>query len=273
MNRPMPAAADNLRWGPGPGSQRIFLGVSAVLFVASATATVLWCLSMSDMGEIPMPGGWMMSMMWMPMCEQTWLDAAASFLGMWIVMMVAMMLPALMPMLWRYRQAIAGAGGTRTGWLTLLVGIGYFTVWAVIGLAVFPAGAVIAAAGTQMPQLASVVPVAAGAVVLVAGVLQFSGWKARHLTCCRAAPAGSRAMSADARTAWQHGLRLGLHCSCSCAGLTAILLVLGMMDLRAMIVVMAAITAERLAPVGAGAVRAVGVIAVCSGLFLILRAI
>ena len=32
---------------------------------------------------------------------QTWLGAAASFLGMWIVMMAAMMLPSLVPMLWR----------------------------------------------------------------------------------------------------------------------------------------------------------------------------
>jgi predicted metal-binding membrane protein len=34
---------------------------------------------------------------------QTWPGAAASFLGMWVVMMVAMMLPSLVPMLRRYR--------------------------------------------------------------------------------------------------------------------------------------------------------------------------
>ena len=33
--------------------------------------------------------------------------AAASFLGMWLLMMVAMMLPSLVPMLWRYRPAVA----------------------------------------------------------------------------------------------------------------------------------------------------------------------
>jgi len=51
------------------------------------------------MGEMPMPGGWTMSMAWMRMPGQTWPGAAASFLGMWIVMMVAMMLPSLVPML------------------------------------------------------------------------------------------------------------------------------------------------------------------------------
>jgi hypothetical protein len=40
---------------------------------------------MSAMG-MPMPGGWTMSMAWMRMPGQTWLGAATSFLGMWVVM-------------------------------------------------------------------------------------------------------------------------------------------------------------------------------------------
>src|SRR5712672_2776932 len=118
-------------------SRRAFLGVSALLFAASAAATIVWCASMSAMGGMKMPGGWTMSMAWMQMPGQTWPGAAASFLGMWVVMMVAMMLPSLVPMLWRYRQAIGGAGGTRLGRLTALVGAGYFFVWTVFGMAVF----------------------------------------------------------------------------------------------------------------------------------------
>ena len=60
-------------------------------------------LVMSAMGGMTMPGGWTMSMMWMRMPGLTWPGTAASFLGMWVVMMVAMMLPSLAPMLWRYR--------------------------------------------------------------------------------------------------------------------------------------------------------------------------
>jgi len=69
-----------------------------------------------------------------------------------------------------------------------------------------------------------------------------------------------------------HGLRLGLHCSYCCAGLTAILLVIGIMELRAMAVVAAAITLERLAPAGERVARATGVVIVGAGLFLIARA-
>src|SRR3984893_5567364 len=109
-------------------SRRAFVGVSALLFAASAAVTIHWCASMSSMGEMPMPGGWTMSMAWMRMPGQTWPGAAASFLGMWVVMMVAMMLPSLMPWLWRYRQAV-GRTEARLGWLTALVGVGYFFVW------------------------------------------------------------------------------------------------------------------------------------------------
>jgi predicted metal-binding membrane protein len=81
-------------------SQQAFFGVSARLFAASATVTIVWCASMSAMGGMPMPG-------------QTWPAVAASFLGIWVMMMVAMMLPSLVPMLWRYRQAVGRTGETR----------------------------------------------------------------------------------------------------------------------------------------------------------------
>jgi predicted dinucleotide-utilizing enzyme len=36
-------------------SQRAFFGVSALLFAASATVTIVWCASMSAMGEMQLP--------------------------------------------------------------------------------------------------------------------------------------------------------------------------------------------------------------------------
>ena len=231
---------------------------------------------MSAMGGMPMPGGWTMSMAWMRMPGQTWPGAAASFLGMWVVMMVAMMLPSLVPMLQHYRQAVGRTGATRLGLLTAIVGAGYFFVWTVFGIAVFPLGAALAEIEMQQPALARAVPIAVGAVVLVAGLLQFTAWKARHLACCREAPAFARAdvtaSYGETVTAWRHGLRLGLHCSQCCAGLIAILLVSGVMDLRAMAVVMAAITVERLAPAGERLARTIGAVVVWAGVFLIARA-
>src|SRR2546429_5326213 len=105
----------------------------------------------------------------------------------------------------------------------------------------------------------------------MAGVLQFPAWKAHHLACCREAPRGDR-VPADVGTAWRHGLRLGFHCAKCNVGLMAILLGLGVMDLRAMAVVTAAITVERLAPAGERVARATRAGAPWAGVFLILRA-
>ncbi len=253
-------------------SQQAFVVASALLFAASAALTILWCGSMSSMGKMPMPGGWKMSMAWMRMPGQTWPAAAASFLGMWIVMMIAMMLPSLVPMLRRYRQAISWTSQTRLDRLTVLVGGGYFFVWTLFGIAVFPLGVTLAAIEMRHPVLARAVPVAAVVVILIAGALQLTAWKARHLACCREAPGRGCTLPADAGTAWRHGLRLGLYCSQCCAGPIVILLVIGVMDLRAMAVVGAAITAERLAPAGERVARAIGVVVVAAELFLIARA-
>jgi predicted metal-binding membrane protein len=120
--------------------------------------------------------------------------------------------------------------------------------------------------------LARAVPIAAGVVVLIAGAFQFTARKAHHLASCREAPGRCRTQPVDAGTAWRHGLRLGLHCSHCCVGLMAILLVIGVMDLRAMVLVAGAITVERLAPAGERVARAIGVLIVGAGLFLIARA-
>jgi len=255
----------------GRASERTFLGVSALLFAASTVATIVWCASMSAMGEMPMPGGSTMSMAWMRMPGRTWPAAAASFLGMWVVMMVAMMLPSLVPMLQRYRQAVGRTAETRLGPLTALVGVAYFFVWTMLGMAAFPLGVALAAVEMRQPALACAVPIAVGVVVLIAGSFQLTAWKARHLDCCRETPGRGRTLPADAGTAWRHGLRLGLHCAQCCAGLMLILLVVGVMDLRAMAVVAAAITVERLAPAGERVARAIGAVVVAAGLVLIAR--
>ena len=55
-----------------------FLATCALLFLASAAATLRLCTSMS--GGMPMPGGWTMSMVWMKMPGQSSTVAAVIFL-------------------------------------------------------------------------------------------------------------------------------------------------------------------------------------------------
>ena len=251
--------------------QRTFMGVSALLFAASAALTIAWCASMPAMG-MPMPGGWTMSMAWMRMPGQTWFGAAGSFLGMWLVMMIAMMLPSLVPMLRHYRQMVAGVSKARLGRLTFVVGTGYFFIWTAIGAFAFLLGVTLAAFEMQQPSLSRAVPIATGVVVVIAGALQLTAWKAHHLSCCRQIPMRGFTRPTGVEGAWRHGLRLGLHCACCSASFTTLLLVAGVMDLRAMAVVMAGITLERLVPAGARVAKATGFIVIAAGLALIAAA-
>ena len=251
---------------------KAFFGISALLFAACTAGTVAWSASMSGTGGMPMPGGWTMSMTWMRMPGQGWLGAAISFLAMWVIMMAAMMLPSLAPTLWRFRQAVGAADAAshaHLGRLAALAGAGYFFAWAVFGLFAFLLGVTLAGALMRSPALASAVPIAVGAVVLAAGALQFTAWKARQLECCRKTPARGRGLEPDAGNAWLYGTRLGMRCICCCFGLTLSLLVVGLMDLRAMLLVTAAVNIERLG--GARIARAIGVAVMGAGVVLIAR--
>lgn len=216
-------------------SDRAFVGVAAGLFVSSTAATVAIT---ADAGVAVCGGG---TMAWPPPTADI-----ASFLAMWIVMMTAMMLPSLVPLLWRCRRAIGGPGRDR---LTALVGAGYFCVWTMIGVAVFPLA-------VFLPSLMQAAPPMVGAVFLIAGALQLTMWKARHLACWHAVPE----RLADADMAWRYGLRLGRHCALGSMALTAVLLAVGMMDLGAMAIVTIAVTIERLAPAAWQVTRMIGVV-------------
>ena len=221
---------------------------------------------------MPMAGGWTMSMVWMRMPGQTWVGAAASFLSMWEIMMLAMMMPSFTPMLWRYRETVSRIGAPRLGGLTILVGVGYFAVWTIFGMAAFTIGSALTPITMQRASLARAVPIAAGLVVLVGGLLQFTAWKARHLACCSGPLPSEDIAPPRFGSALRHGMRLGLHCTQCCAGLILILLVIGLMDIRAMAVVTAAITLERLAPARKYVAQGVGGVTMVIGLFLIARA-
>ena len=254
-------------------AQRTFAGIAALLCAATAALTVTWCESMSAMHEMRMPGGWSMTMMWMRMPGQTWTGMALAFMGMWLVMMVAMMLPSLTPVLSRYRRAVAGTSATRSGLATALVGAAYFGVWTWFGAIAYVAGVIVASLAMEQPTLARAVPLATGASVLLAGALQFTRWKAQRLACCRGAFECCAVLPSDANTALCHGLRLGIDCVHCCFGFTLTLLALGVMDLRAMAAVTLAISLERLAPAGVRVAQFTGLILVSAGVFLIVRAI
>jgi predicted metal-binding membrane protein len=248
----------------------MFLGASALLFITSVATTIYLCQSMS--GGMAMPGGWTMSMAWMRMQGESWLASAASFMGMWVVMMAAMMMPALVPTLLRYRLAPRGLETIYLGALTVVVGAGYFFVWAIMGAVVYLLGVFVAKAGMSSAGLSRSMPIAAGMVLLLAGGQQLTAWKARQLCRCRSVPAFRQELNHGTRGAWAHGIRLGIDCALCCSGLMAVLLVTGVMNLGVMALVTIAITAERLFPEPERAARGTGLVIIATGVFMIGRA-
>jgi len=224
-------------------------------------------------GGMPMPGGWTMSMAWMRMPGQGLPGATAVFLGMWALMMTAMMMPSLVPMLRSYRRTLRGRGEMRLGTLTVLVGAGYFLVWAAVGTAVYPVGVALASVEMRLAGLARLVPLATGVALVLAGVVQLTAWKACRLDGCRNSPACCGPLSPHPLGAVRAGLRAGAQCAVCCAAPMAALVVAGVMDLAVMAGVTAAITLERTAPRALLAARACGVAIVAAGAAVVVRAL
>ena len=237
------------------------IATCAAIFAGTWAATVQLCDRPACCSTMPMPGGWSLSNFWMPAEEQSWLAAGASFVGMWAVMMVAMMLPSLTPALVNYRRR-GGAVGQ-----TALVAAGYFSVWTLFGVVLFPAGALLAHLAMRNEPFARAAPVAFGVVLLLTGLNQFAPWKSRQLACCRAKPPGEL----NAASALRFGLNLGRNCVACCLGFMLTLMVLGVMDLTAMLLVTIGISLERLAPNPVRIARGTGAIIAVAGLVMIVR--
>ncbi len=200
------------------GAHRGLLGASAVVFAASAITTVLWCGSMASMPGMEMPGGWRMSMAWMRMPGQSWPGAAATFIGMWGVMMVAMMLPVLVP---ANAHALSSSTVADSGYKTVAPHYDW------CGAATSSCGlcaecrrlstrAALGGDGDAAYQ-SSRAPCPSPWVwsSLIAGLLQFTAWKRRQLACCRVSPVRVSPADAECRVAPRPTTRCPL-CSLLC---------------------------------------------------------
>ena len=110
---------------------------------------------------------------------------AAAFVGAWVVMMAAMMLPSAAPMILLYRT-VARSQATRghpfvPTWVFVL---GYLGVWAAFGVLVYLAGQLVGAALAGDRRLAEWAPYGVALVLLAAGAYQFTPLKQVCLRTC-----------------------------------------------------------------------------------------
>jgi predicted metal-binding membrane protein len=187
--------------------------------------------------------------------------SAAGFVGAWIVMMVAMMLPAVAPVVGLYSLA---ARRNLVAAVPFFLG-GYLIVWAASAL---PAYAVARAVNDPLMQGEAWVQRLVGGTFVAAGLFQLTPLKEMCLKHCRSPLSFFLSRSASMRTgpaALRAGVGHGLYCLGCCWALMAILVVLGGMQLAWALGLAAVITLEKVAPWGAATVRITAVAAVALG--------
>jgi len=155
---------------------------------------------------------------------------APLFMAMWLAMMVAMMFPTIAPMVLAHRMVVAQRA--EGGWPTLAFVLGYLTVWTGIGLV--PLMAFLAFRSLPMDAAASAwLPIAAGAVLVAAGVYQFTPLKGVCLKACRSPISFllTHDFGSGARGSLRAGLIHGAYCLGCCWALMSVLVVVGLMNL------------------------------------------
>lgn len=256
------------------GAPRPIIESAAALLIFAATVafTIYSCRAMS--GGMTMPGGWVMSMAWMPMPGQTLFAFAAMFVAMWTAMMVAMMLPSSLPMILIYLRVVRQREMPHPRQRAILMAGGYFGIWAALGLVAFAGGVAVARAAMAWPGVSRAVPWAGGLALVAAGIYQWTPLKRSCLQHCRD-PISTVAdhLHGGRWGALHMGLHHGFFCAVCCWSLMAIQLVLGIMNIPVMILIALVIALEKLVPIGPAIARVAGGIAVAAGIYMVIAAI
>ena len=224
-------------------------GIVAALLVCAAAA---WLVTVSQAGSMGMGGIAMVG--------------AALFLTTWLVMMVAMMFPSVAPMTLAFASVTRsrGEGVVPTAAFVL----GYLLVWTAAGLVPL---AVLQAASHIWMTPPSWLPRAGGAVIVAAGIYQFTPLKDACLRACRS-PLGfilSHDFGGGSASAVRAGVSHGTYCLGCCWALMAVLAVLGLMNIAWMAVFAAVFFIEKNVRRGELLPRIVGVACVAGGLAVV----
>jgi predicted metal-binding membrane protein len=182
----------------------------------------------------------------------------------WTAMMVAMMIPATLPLILLYRifaRNRLSPRQARVGTAALLAG--YVVVWIVAGLPVY----VYALTAEAVGRLAAVLP---AVLLVIGGVYQFTSLKRScHARCSSPLFFLMHKWKPGAAGGLRLGILHGLDCLGCCAGLMVGLVALGMMNLALVFTAALIIFAEKTLPNSHRIARPLGVLMVAGGVVLL----
>jgi predicted metal-binding membrane protein len=233
--------------------QSAFVPLMALL-TASAWLT-LWLWAASPYGRYLDHGGWLEAGLAGAVCRALpageLLLPGILYVGGWLLMTVAMMLPTTLPLLEIFRRMTAARADRAR--LLALVTLGYLGVWSGFGLIAHLADRGVHALVLQSPWLTFNGWLLGAAVLALAGLFQFSALKYRCLEQCRTPLAFVarhwRGESAP-REALLLGAHHGLYCVGCCWALMLLMFVVGMGSVGWMLLLGAIMAAEKNLPRG-----------------------
>ena len=189
------------------------------------------------------------------------LGALGWYVGIWVTMLAAMMLPSAAPTVLMFSRVRRGAHT----WLFVL---GYLLAWTGYGLAAYALYRGIRASAPSFLAWDERGPWVAGGALVAAGLYQLTPLKAACLRHCRS-PLHFLLHGRPGRLgAVRMGIEHGGYCVGCCTGLMLALFALGVMSLFWMAVVAAAILVEKALPGGEAFARLLAVVLVALGLWV-----
>jgi predicted metal-binding membrane protein len=195
--------------------------------------------------------------------EWTAANTAAIF-AMWAIMMAAMMLPSAWPMVRTFAAVAAGHGERARARAFAGAYVGVWTAFSALATA---AQWALQRADWVDPMIVSTSTALTAALLVVAGLYQFSTLKRMCLARCRT-PLGFLLgeWRPGVRGAWTMGVRHGVLCVGCCWALMALLFVGGAMNLAWVVALSIVVGIEKLAPNGERVALALGVVLIAAGL-------
>jgi predicted metal-binding membrane protein len=251
------------RAGLGQRRDRVILGAALVAVVGSGwTALVLW--GASPYARYLDHGGLARGA-----------DAAETglFVGGWLLMTIAMMLPTTWPLLVTFQALVRRRA--RPGRLVVLLALGYVVTWSLVGLGLHTADRLVHGTVDAVPWLAAHPGMIGAGTILVAGIYQFAPLKYRCLDECRS-PLGFvlnhwRGVR-ERREAFLLGVRHGLFCVGCCWSLMLLMFGVGIGSLAWMFALGLVMAIEKNATWGRQLSAPLGIVLIASGSALLLGA-
>lgn len=187
----------------------------------------------------------------------------------WLLMIVAMMLPTVIPLLATFRALV----GTRRrpGVLTGAVILGYLVTWTAFGLVAWIGDRGVHAMVDAVPWLAANPRFVLAGTFALAGLYQFSGLKYRCLDECRS-PLGFILHRwqgrAERREAFGLGVAHGLFCVGCCWSLMLVMFAVGLGSMAWMLALGAVTAVEKNAAWGRRLGRPLGIVLLLAALYV-----